>query len=434
MSKEDIYKRIRSNIAIDNYKEDEKNKAKVKNRLSSVIALVLCMFSVSSMVFAKDISLKIYENFFDTGNGVGAAIENGYIEERDEDDAKALERAYAKNEYTGKVVDGSEVKVTVDKFLMDDFNLSVTLDVELSNDLDSIINTKNIKDMTMPDLIVYDENDIILSHESNYAIKQFCEFKNLNLNDYDILKGSSKVVNTGINQYIQETDGNHIKLLFNIYTGEDSFPKSKELNFYLTEIRLSENPEAHNGEEEVSLSSMWNFKVDVPEKMYQRTKTKYDLLSCDDDSFKLKSAYLYNTGMNLSFEFQTGEKGSEEKVTVPEIEFWESLENDDYLKDIDILNYYWTTKLENNEEYRKNSANTHQKYIFDKYLTNENGERFELTMGPRENGGSSIDDNGIMHFSGMFDLTKYDAQDRVTLNIDYHGKKIEAVLTKVGEE
>ena len=156
MSKEDIYKRIRSNIAIDNYKEDEKNKAKVKNRLSSVIALVLCMFSVSSMVFANDISLKIYENFFDTGNGVGAAIENGYIEERDEDYAKALERAYAKNEYTGKVVDGSEVKITVDKFLMDDFNLSVTLDVELSNDLDSIINTKNIKDMTMPDLIVYD--------------------------------------------------------------------------------------------------------------------------------------------------------------------------------------------------------------------------------------------------------------------------------------
>ena len=83
MSKEDIYKRIRSNIAIDNYKEDEKNKAKVKNRLSSVIALVLCMFSVSSMVFANDISLKIYENFFDTGNGVGAAIENGYIEERE---------------------------------------------------------------------------------------------------------------------------------------------------------------------------------------------------------------------------------------------------------------------------------------------------------------------------------------------------------------
>ena len=216
MSKEDIYKRIRSNIAIDNYKEDEKNKAKVKNRLSSVIALVLCMFSVSSMVFANDISLKIYENFFDTGNGVGAAIENGYIEERDEDDANALERAYAKNEYTGKVVDGSEVKITVDKFLMDDFNLSVTLDVELSNDLDSIINTKNIKDMTMPDLIVYDENNIILSHESNYSIKQFCDFKNLSLNDYDILKGSSKVVNTGINQYIQGTDGNHVKMTFNI--------------------------------------------------------------------------------------------------------------------------------------------------------------------------------------------------------------------------
>ena len=35
---------------------------------------------------------------------------------------------------------------------------------------------------------------------------------------------------------------------------------------------------------------------------------------------------------------------------------------------------------------------------------------------------------------GMVDLTKYDATDKVTLYIDYHDKKIEVKLMKVGEE
>ena len=97
-------------------------------------------------------------------------------------------------------------------------------------------------------------------------------------------------------------------------------------------------------------------------------------------------------------------------------------------------NYYSTIKLENNEEYRKQSDNAYKKYNFEKYLVNENNEKFELSVGARENGGSSISEDGTMHFKGMFDLTKYDATDIVTLYINYDDKKIEVELMKVGEE
>ena len=434
MPKDDIYKRLQNVIAIDKYNEFEKRKNKRKDFISSLMSILICLFSISGIVFANEISTKIYENYFGTGNGVGAAIENGYIEGSFDEHEAAMERAYAKNEYTGKTVDGSLTKIKVDKLLMDDFNLSITLDVELSDELDSIIDSKSIRDMSMPDMIIYDEDNNVLFHEYNYSIKQFCEYKHFDLKEYDILSSTNKVVNSGFSSYVNEKDGNHIKFLFNIYTGDDSFPKSKKLNFYLTEIRISENVETRNGEEEVSLTGTWNFSIDVPEKMYNRTKIKYDILSTTDDSFKLNSAYLYDTGMNLNFSFYTGEEYTREKITIPEIEFWESLDREDELKDIEILNYYTAVILENSEEYRTQSNNSYKKYIFEKYLVNEKGEKFNLSVGTRENGSSSISEDGTMHFTGMFDLTKYDTTDKITLFINYQDKKIEVVLVKVGEE
>ena len=72
-------------------------------------------------------------------------------------------------------------------------------------------------------------------------------------------------------------------------------------------------------------------------------------------------------------------------------------------------------------------------YYFEKYLINEDGEKFELTQGPRANGSGRIDENNIYHFNGMFDLTKYDMSDEITLYVDYKGKIAEIILEKVEE-
>ena len=72
-----------------------------------------------------------------------------------------------------------------------------------------------------------------------------------------------------------------------------------------------------------------------------------------------------------------------------------------------------------------------EKWQFDKYLTNSNGQRFDFSVGPRENGSAYIDDNGIMTSTCMFDLTKYDATDEITLHLEYKGTKADIVLEKV---
>ena len=67
---------------------------------------------------------------------------------------------------------------------------------------------------------------------------------------------------------------------------------------------------------------------------------------------------------------------------------------------------------------------------FEKYLVNENGEKFEMTVGNRENGGGYIDENGIYDFNAMFDLTKYDMTDKITLHVNYHGREADIILEK----
>ena len=74
-----------------------------------------------------------------------------------------------------------------------------------------------------------------------------------------------------------------------------------------------------------------------------------------------------------------------------------------------------------------------QKWKFEKYLTNSNGETFDFSVGPRANGSASIDENGIMTSTCMFDLTKYDATDEITLHLEYQGNKADIVLEKVEE-
>ena len=58
----------------------------------------------------------------------------------------------------------------------------------------------------------------------------------------------------------------------------------------------------------------------------------------------------------------------------------------------------------------------------------------ELTVGARANGSGYIDSKtNIYKFNGMFDLTKYDMTDTITMYIDYKGNKAEIILEKVEE-
>lgn len=427
MGKEKIYENLAENIGLEHFKTIDKKQRKIKSIITNTFTLAICVLSITGMVFAKEISAKVYENFWGTGNGVGKAMEEGYIEKADVESEPS--ESVATNEETGQVIEDVETSIKVDEFVMDDFTLSITFDVEFSDKIKDMIEPSKMGDMDFPDLVIYDENNVILYCMGGNRLTEFCKEHNLGDYDYNTIP-DEMLVNSGVNSYIESRNQKSVKMLYNIYTGGDIYPKSKKLYFDMNKIKISGSPETMKGEEEITLTGDWNFSVDVPEKMYNRTNIVYKQKSTSNDDFKVTAATVYDTGMDISMEFKAKELPKE--PTTPELEFYRSLPEDHELKSIDLFNYL-SRKLYNTPEYQEYAEQRLNSWKFEKYLVNEEGEKFELTQGPRENGSGHIDENNIYHFNGMFDLTKYDMSNEITLYVDYQGTKAEIILEKVEE-
>ncbi len=91
---------------------------------------------------------------------------------------------------------------------MDDFNLSMIIKVTLPDEVKEVVNPKDIWEVNFPDLKITDEN------------------------------GNNISENAGLNAYIQNRGENPIKVVYNMYTEGDAFPKSKKLNFSLTKLKF----------------------------------------------------------------------------------------------------------------------------------------------------------------------------------------------------
>ncbi len=358
----------------------------------------------------------IYNKYF-TGKGVEKAINEGYIETTKMEEQKS--DSTIQDEETGEIIEDNETSVKVSELIMDDFTLSMTFDVTLSEKIKDIITAEEVIEMNFPDLVVYDENNNILN--------TVCE--------EDLKITPNELVNSGVNIFTSEKNGNTVKVVYNFYTGgESTYPKSKELHIAMNKIKISKN-ETVMGDEEIAIKGNWEFKVDVPEKMYNRQSVTYTQKSTTNSDFNVTSATLYNTGMEIGMKFkaekQMGMKDIYSSVS-PELAFYWTLDEDDELKSMDILNYL-ESKARNNPEYQELSEREMEKWKYDKYLTNSKGERFEFSVGPRENGSAHIDDDGIMTSTCMFDLTQYDATDEITLHLEYKGNKADIVLQKTSK-
>lgn len=420
MGKQDIYNNLVENIGLENFKRIDKKNQKRKDFFQKTLTVIVGTISIAGMVCAKDISIKIYDNVYGGGNGYGKAMSEGYIEKVEMDDN--ISNSIIENEETGEMIEDLETKIKVEEFIMDDFSLSATFDITLSDKIKDIIKIEDIWNVSFPDLVVYDENYNVLRSDTPSAYNEFCKEKNIEANEEEKWFGSGEN-----GPLIASKDGNHLKVIFNIYIGGAYYPKSKKINFELTKIRISNKVETMQDDEQLELKGDWKFSVDVPEKMYNRASIPYIQKSTTDKEFNVTKATVYDTGMDISMKFQADKQP---KVpSTPEIDFWNSLPKDDELKSIDILNYI-EKDFRKTPEYREYMEKSSKIWEFEKYLVNENGEKFEMSVSNRENGGGYIDENGIYDFNAMFDLTKYDMTDTITLHINYHGREADIILEK----
>ena len=424
MDKSKILKNIKDNIAIDNFREINRKHEKVKKMLHSSFMVTVCCLSLTGMVFAKDISTRIYNKFF-TGTGVENAINEGYIEKIEMEDQSSI--TTIENEITGEIIKGKETKIKVSDLVMDNYSLSMTFDVILSDDIKEIITAGEVKDMNFPDIVLYDENNLALYALDDNTINECCDKNNIVI---------EKALGSGVNNFVSEYEGNTVKVIYNFYGGGNIvFPNCKEIHIDLNEIRVSKDTECAIGDEEIKITGSWNFKVDVPSIMYNRNEIQYVQKSTTDEDFNVEYAVLYNTGMEIKMKFKAKEYMTSQEIgsaVSEELAFYYSLDENDKLKSLDMLNY-WQRKAMENPKYDELENESMKVWDFEKYLTNSNGEKFEFSVGPKPNGGASIVD-GFMISTCMFDLTQYNATDKVTLHVEYNGKKVNIVLEKLDTE
>lgn len=427
MGKEDILKNIENNIAIENFKSQYKKQNRIIRMTQKFFTLIICCLSVTGIVFAKEISTKIYEDKYGSGAGVAHAIDEGYIENTEMEYQETVTKT--EDTYTGETFDDVGIKIKVNDFMMDDFNLSLTFDLEFDDNVNNVISVKEMSSIFLSDMIITDENNNILYHLTENNLIKYLEENNLDT-DYENTQ-DYVVVNCGVNSFPESKRGNKVKLVYNIYC-DGVFPKSKKLIIHSNKVNVSKEEACFPGDGEIMFNGKWDIELDVPEKMYNRTTIEYAQKSTTNPEYNIDSAVLYDCGMMISGKFKA--EKIPERPKIPEREFYDSLPTEDELRnDSEISTYIFNLEDETPEiiEYREKTSKLNE---FQVEITNKLGKEYELTQGPNANGGSHINAEGYMEFSGMYDITKYDENiDEIILNITYRDKTEKIVLEKKGE-
>lgn len=424
--KKNVYKRFKQEIAISNFEKEMKNeKANFifllggYNMKKKVIATVCgCLIVISGVVFATN-SEKIINHFRGLGNGVESAAESGYIENPEMDFVNST--GVANN--NEKIVENIDVDVKVDNFLMDNTNLSTQFVFKFDDKINEVINFEDIDNIELKDLIILDEEDrIIYSGNDKDRFEEFCKENNLT---YTFAEYNESYLNCGLNNFINYTSSENksINLMYNMYT--DEFPKSKKLKFNFTQIVIS----GENGDSKINIKGEWNFNIDVPEKMYNRSEEYYKVVNCDNKNFKVYSAVLTDTGFEIGVIINGLERPN--ILTVEEIDKLKTLNND--LENGAITQEEADDLMNKYKEFKTNNTPVN---IIDNgdgkvsYIENNNGEKFECALSPSRKSNLEWIDNNNYNFYETFSMNKSTATDKIKVVLYSYGEPVTIELEK----
>ena len=355
---EELKNKLKFNIAISQMKEKEKIAMnKEKRKISKGIGIAACLvIATTGIVFANDIG-KFFSNIFggNASDGVQTAVENGYIQE-------------AEPQY----IEAEGIEISVDSFLVDDYNFDMNFKIKLDNRYD-INEMKNLQPL---DMKVVDENNeiVFLTSEAEKMIAE--ENKTAGTPNYHPLFWGGYSMNGDI---IGE---NEIMFHLTAYGSEEhKFPKSKKLYVTFTKII---NRIGMDGSFKEAYTGNWNFELDVPKEMYNRETIIYKVKSCSDNNTKVGNATLSNTAF---------------KISIPETT---------------------TDKVDYNLLHQRPPKNISDMIALGKeYVETSDGKRFEPAMRSDGDGGYSLpaESNKIVNYSQTFNLTKFDATDELKVHI-----------------
>ena len=313
---------------------------------------------------------------------------------------------------------------------MDDLNLSTHFDFKFDTKINEVLDFDKYIKMELKDLIVTDENENILFCMDKTAFEEYCQKNKL---DYKYGEENEKVYNCGLNNFVERhyNQNRNVLLTYNIYTGDERFPKSKKLSFKFGQINMREE----NAENTIIVKGNWQIDVDVPEKMYNRQSISYKVVNNENPNLQVTNAALYDTGFELGIiayntpkpempkelvevEQRELNKKKYEEGLISEEEYNETLNKYKDISEI-RLDYYMNKmrpiKTRDNFQQKENMENV-------TYIENENGQKFTAGYSASRKQNSNFIDGDKFNFYETFELTPSDATDILRVRVMYKDK------------
>ena len=236
---ERIRQMTKDKITVSNFQKDQNMNNKKLNITKISTIACLCIILTSGIVFAKDIEKFVKEKFnFGLGEGIDSAAENGYIAKPEmENIVVETDGVVSKNDIEIIELD-IDTSVKINNFLMDDYNLSTEIELNFEEEIQKYVDFDNIKNIEFSDLMILDEEKRIIFVAPFMDEKRFdelCEKYELNQKRGEF---NENYMNNGLNSFgkYKSKETNTIQWIYNMYA--DGYPKSKELNFYFTQITI----------------------------------------------------------------------------------------------------------------------------------------------------------------------------------------------------
>lgn len=366
-----------------------KNKLFEMNKISKVLLIIVCTgILLSGVVFAKEIKQFIYElkaNIFGTYNdGISTALENDYVSE--------IDMNYI--EFDG-------VKIKVDSALLDDYNLGIIYNFEITNN--QIQKKLDISTIGLKNLLIMDENNNILQadYEDINSFAEYCKERNLDRGKL----GTGFSNGETIKKIIKNLNNNNF-LVSDLITSE-KFPNSKKLYISFDGVYLMNNKAFYCagkvyrkdkiGEKEarskdyILVNGKWTFEIDLDEIASKRKTEEYCVVNINDNDTSISNVKLSMTNMKLEI-ITNSQKIDFEKL---------KNRNKETMNIIDMIPFH------------------------DIYIETLNGNKFYEIGG---NGYENLE-NGKIRYYTTFNYTYFNKEDNIKLVLTTNkGEKIVAKL------
>ena len=411
----ELLEMVKLKIAISKCKEEIKQTSPYKNNsgnfIKNKIMAIACAFLllISGIVVGANLE-KITKYFRELGQGVDTAIENGYISEPNVQFVN---------------VDNIGANIKIEDFIMDDHILNLNMVLEFD---ESIVDMSKVTDIKLSDLIVTDEeNRIIYINADSETFEKYCKENNLN---YTFSEYNEKYMDNGVNSFIESKDESSIRLIYNIYSNK--FPKSKKLYFSFETIEITEYD--NNQKTKYNFTGNWETYVDVPENMYNREDIYYEVVSCDNKDFDVYTVKVTDIGFEIGIIISNIEKPESNDEEDDEISrLYEQYNNGEISEEQykEVLVEWQYKSINSYIPISLSEHNIKGENIEPSYVKNENNEKYEYVKSATRTSSNKFLNGNKFNFYATFNMTKYNATDKINVILYYYGEPVTIELEKI---